>query len=213
MSEKSSSEHLAHFISQLRDSKAYSFVSQYFNCTSYMPRFIQVFNEQWPSLFVDMQADHSFSKEQLRLFSVYTLHFVDSATLNKVNENSVLTEYINGADDYLAIQSPQVEKLISAFQQLNVCFPEINYDCSDKGLILAVYENNLYELSFKNIAMFLGKLWGIDNLENIMHQNYTIISSNKTSPLISALIVICPSMSILFCRNATEKSLMTNVLL
>ncbi len=106
-----------------------------------------------------------------------------SATLNKVNENSVLTEYINGADDYLAIQSPQVEKLISAFQQLNVCFPEINYDCSDKGLILAVYENDLYELSFKNIAMFLGKLWGIDNPENIMHQNYTIISSNKTSPL------------------------------
>ncbi len=183
LSEKSSSEHLAHFISQLRDSKAYSFVSQYFNCTSYMPRFIQVFNEQWPSLFVDMQADHGFSKEQLRLFSVYTLHFVDSATLNKVNENSVLTEYINGADDYLAIQSPQVEKLISAFQKLNVCFPEINYDCSDKGLILAVYENNLYELSFKNIAMFLGKLWGIDNPENIMHQNYTIISSNKTSPL------------------------------
>lgn len=183
LSEKSSSEHLAHFISQLRDSKAYSFVSQYFNCTSYMPRFIQVFNEQWPSLFVDIQADHGFSKEQLRLFSVHTLHFVDSTTLDKVNENSVLTEYINEADDYLAIQSPQVEKLISAFQHLNVCFPEINYDCSDKGLILAVYENDLYELNFKNIAMFLGKLWGIDNPENIMHRNYTIISSNKTSPL------------------------------
>lgn len=183
LSEKRSSEHLAHFISQLRDSKAYPFVSQYFNCTSYMSRFIQVFNEQWPSLFVDMQADSGFSKEQLRLFSVHTLHFVDSTTLDKVNENSVLTEYINEADDYLAIQSPQVEKLISAFQQLNVCFPEINYDCSNKGLILAVYENNLYELNFKNIAMFLEKLWGIDDSENIIHRNYTIISSNKTSPL------------------------------
>ena len=148
-----------------------------------MSRFIQVFNEQWPSLFVDMQADSGFSKEQLRLFSVHTLHFVDSTTLDKVNENSVLTEYINEADDYLAIQSPQVEKLISAFQQLNVCFPEINYDCSNKGLILAVYENNLYELNFKNIAMFLEKLWGIDDSENIIHRNYTIISSNKTSPL------------------------------
>ena len=183
LSEKSSSEHLAHFISQLRDSKAYPFVSQYFNCTSYMSRFIQVFNEQWPSLFVDMQADSGFSKEQLRLFSVHTLHFVDSTTLDKVNENSVLTEYINAANDYLAIQSPQVEKLISAFQQLNVCFPEINYDYSNKGLILAVYENNLYELNFKNIAMFLEKLWGIDDSENIIHRNYTIISSDKTSPL------------------------------
>ena len=174
---------MVHFISQLRNSKAYSFVSQYFNCTTHMSRFIQVFNEQWPSLFVDMQANRGFDKEQLRLFSVYTLTFVDSTTLDKVNENAVLTEYINEADDYLDIQSPQVEKLISAFQHLNVCFPEISYDCSDKDLILAVYENNLYELNFENITMFLGKLWGIDSPEDIIHRNYTIISRNKTSPL------------------------------
>lgn len=111
LDEKSDSEHLVHFISQLRNSKAYSFVSQYFNCTTHMSRFIQVFNEQWPSLFVDMQANRGFGKEQLRLFSVYTLTFVDSTTLDKVNENAVLTEYINEADDYLDIQSPQVEKL------------------------------------------------------------------------------------------------------
>lgn len=183
LDEKSDSEHLVHFISQLRNSKAYSFVSQYFNCTTHMSRFIQVFNEQWPSLFVDMQANRGFDKEQLRLFSVYTLTFVDSTTLDKVNENAVLTEYINEADDYLDIQSPQVEKLISAFQHLNVCFPEISYDCSDKDLILAVYENNLYELNFENITMFLGKLWGIDSPEDIIHRNYTIISRNKTSPL------------------------------
>jgi len=183
LSEKSNSEHLAHFISQLRKSKAYAFVSQYFNFTSQMSRFIQVFNKQWPSLFMDMQADHGFSKEQLRLFSVHTLHFVDSTTLDKVNENAVLTEYINEANDYLAIKSPQVEKLISAFKQLNVCFPEIDYDCSDEGLILAVYENNLYELNFGNIAMFLKNVWDIDSLEDIIHKSYTIISSNKTSPL------------------------------
>lgn len=183
LSKKSTSEHLAHFISQFRNSKKYSFISQFFNCTTQMPLFIQIFNKQWPTLFVDMQGKDGFSGEQLRLFSVHTLHFVDSATLNKVNENSVLTEYINGADDYLAIQSPQVEKLISAFQQLNVCFPEINYDCSDKGLILAVYENDLYELNFGNISMFLKNVWNIDSFEDIIHKSYTIISSDKMSPL------------------------------
>lgn len=183
LAEKSDSKHLLHFISQLRDSKAYAFLSEYFNFTSHMSRFIQVFNKQWSSLFVDMQADHGFSKEQLRLFSVYTLHFVDSATLDKVNENAVLTEYINRANDYLAIKSPQVKKLIAAFKQLNICFPKIDYDCSDKGLLLAVYENNLYELNFGNIAMFLKNMWNIDSLEDITHKSYTIISSNKTSPL------------------------------
>ena len=183
LSQKSSSEHLVHFILQLRNSKSYSFISQYFNCTAHMPLFVQIFNKQWPSLFVDMQTEGGFSNEQLRLFSVHTLHFVDSTTLDKVNENAVLTEYTNEANDYLAIKSPQVKKLISAFKQLNVCFPEIDYDCSDKSLLLAVYENNLYELNFGNISMFLKNVWNIDSFEDIIHKSYTIISSDKMSPL------------------------------
>lgn len=183
LSQKSVSEHLVHFVSQLRNSKRYSFVSQYFNCTAHMPLFIQIFNKQWPSLFVDMQTEDGFSSEQLRLFSVHTLHFVDSTTLDRINENAVLTEYINEANDYLAINSPRVKKLISAFKQLNVCFPEIDYDCSEKSLLQAVYENDLYELNFKNIAMFLKNVWQIDSAEDIMHKSYTIISNNKNSPL------------------------------
>ncbi len=183
LAKKSDSEHLVHFIAQLRNSKTYSFISQYFNCTLHMPRFIQVFNKQWPSLFVDMQAKHGFSNEQLRLFSVNTLYFVDAATLDKVNENAVLTEYISNANDYLAIKSPEVKKLTSAFKQLNVCFPEIDYDCSDKSLLLAIYENDLYELNFGNISMFLKNVWNIDSFEDIIHKSYTIISSDKMSPL------------------------------
>ena len=148
-----------------------------------MPLFIQIFNKQWPTLFVDMQGKDGFSGEQLRLFSVHTLHFVDSTTLDKVNENAAFTEYINEANDYLAIKSPHVKKLISAFKQLNVCFPEIDYDCSEKSLLLAVYENDLYELNFRNIAMFLKNVWQIDSAEDIIHKSYTIISSNKNSPL------------------------------
>lgn len=183
LSKKSSSEHLTHFVSQLRNSKKYSFISQYFNCTAHMPLFIQVFNKQWPSLFVDMQGEDGFSSEQLRLFSVHTLHFVDSTTLDKVNENAAFTEYINEANDYLAIKSPHVKKLISAFKQLNVCFPEIDYDCSEKSLLLAVYENDLYELNYRNIAMFLKNVWQIDSAEDIMHKSYTIICCDKNSPL------------------------------
>lgn len=183
LNKKSSSEHLAHFVSQLRNSKKYSFIAQYFNCTAHMPLFIQIFNKQWPSLFVDMQGEDGFSSEQLRLFSVHTLHFVDSKTLDRINENAVLTEYINKANDYLAIKSPRVKALISAFKQLNVCFPEIDYDCSEKNLLQAVYENDLFELNFRNIAMFLKNMWQIDSAEDIIHKSYTIISNNKNSPL------------------------------
>lgn len=187
LSEKRGSDHLSHFISQLRNSKAYSFVSQFFDCTSQMPLFIQIFNKQWPSLFIDIQTEDGFDSEQLRDFTVHSLHFLDSATLDIVNENYVLAEYISRAKDYLAIKSPQVGKLISAFKQLNVCFPEIEYDCSEKNLLLAVYENNLYELNFGNITMFLRNMWNVDSFEDIIHKNYTIISAKKESPLYSRI--------------------------
>ena len=183
LSQKSSSEHLAHFISQLRNSKKHAFISQYFNCTTHMSLFIQIFNKHWPSLFVDMQVEEGFSSEQLRLFSVHTLHFVDSTTLDNINENSVLTKYINEANDYLAIESPRIKELISAFKQLNIRFLEIDYDCSEKSLVQAVYENDMYELNFRNIAMFLKNVWHINSAEDIMHKSYTIISTDKNSPL------------------------------
>lgn len=180
---KSQSDHLARFISQLRNSKSYAFISQYFNYTKQFDLFVQVFNEQWPTLFVDMQSEGGFSSEQLHAFTVHVLYFVEPEMLTRINEDDVLTEYINGTKDFLAIEEPQLEKLVSAFIQLGVCFSEIEYDCSDKGLLFAVYENDLYELNFRNVAMFLKNVWKVASDDDIRHKNYTIISNDKNAPL------------------------------
>lgn len=107
-----------------------------------------------------MQDVDGFNQEQLKLFSVYMLYYLDQDTLDTVNRNKVLTQYINNSEDYLSIDTPQIDKLIAAFNQLNVSFPEIDYEHAEKELFRAVYENNLYDLNFDNIALFLEKLWG-----------------------------------------------------
>lgn len=183
LSAQSASEHLSHLISQLHSTKNTIFVAQFFDFTTNIPAFIRAFNTQWPSLFVDMQDVDGFNQEQLKLFSVYMLYYLDQDTLDTVNRNKVLTQYINNSEDYLSIDTPQIDKLIAAFNQLNVSFPEIDYEHAEKELFRAVYENNLYDLNFDNIALFLEKLWGIDIVEDIRHKSYTIISGKRNSPL------------------------------
>lgn len=183
LSTQSTSQHLLHLTSQLHNAKNIVFIAQFFDFTANIPAFIQTFNMQWPSLFVDMQGTDGFNQKQLRLFSVYTLYYTNQATLDTVNENEALTKYINGSADYLSIDDPQIDKLITAFKQLKVSFPKIDYEQADKDLFQAVYENDLYELNFENIALFLERLWKIDAIEDIKHKSYTIISRDSDSPL------------------------------
>lgn len=182
LSKEESSEHLAHLIVQIRDFKRYRFVAQYADSTAYTSLFVRIFNKHWPSLFVDMQCLDGFTSRQLKIFSVNTLYFSEPSTLDEVNISGALSTYINGAKDYLDIKSPDITKLITAFKQLNICFPQIDYDCSETGLLQAVYENNLYELNFQNIIMFLERVWQY-TIDDIRYKNYTLISKDKESPL------------------------------
>ena len=183
LSTQSTSQQLLHLISQLHNTKNIAYIAQFFDSTANMPAFIQIFNMQWPSLFVDMQGPDGFNQNQLRLFSIYTLYYTNQATLDTVNENEVLTKYINGSEDYLSIDDPQIDKLITAFKQLKVSFPKIDYERANKDLFQAVYEKDLYELNFENIALFLERLWEIDTIEDIKHKSYTMISRDSDSPL------------------------------
>lgn len=187
LSEKGSSEHLKHFILQIRDSKKYAFVAQFFNCTANMSLFIQIFSKYWPAIFVDMQSEDGFSREQLRNFSINMLYSLDSAALENANEKATLTDYINGSKDYLYIEAPKVDELIAAFEQLGICFPEIDYDRSEENLLRNVYEKDMYKLNFGNITMFLKNLWHVDSIQDIMHKNYTIISRDKHSSLFNRI--------------------------
>ncbi len=207
LSKKGSSEHLEHLIAQIRDSKKYAFVAQLFNCTAHMSLFIRIFCEHWPSIFVDMQSENGFSGEQLRNFSINMLYSLNSAALENVNEKAALTEYINGSKDYLDIEAPKVDKLIAAFEQLDICFPEIDYDRSEENLLRNVYEKDMYELNFGNITMFLKNLWHVDSIQDIMHKNYTIISRDKNSPLFNRISNNMPEYINIVLRECNEQIL------
>lgn len=78
-------------------------------------------------------------------------------------------------DNYLNLQGVHVDDMISKFDALQVSFQTINYEKSNKELFDKVYENNLYDLTFKNIELMLRSQYKVKSSYDIKHKNYTII--------------------------------------
>lgn len=175
-------EHLRHLIQQIKNNNKYQFLSQLFNYNHHEKEFVCAFNNQWPSIFADIQVSDEFSEDQVKKYSVLSLYYSCDEVLEKVEKASHIAEYINKKPDYLNIDAPQVDRLIHGFKLLKVSFATIDYNISDKPLYEAVYRNDLYDLNFSNIEMVLGSLFG-NTIDDPRHKSYTLICTDRESPL------------------------------
>ena len=175
-------EHLHHLIQQIKDNGEYQFLSQMFNYSHHEKEFVCSFNNQWPSIFADMQVSDEFSEEQVKRYSVLSLYYSDDEVLEKVEEASHIAAYINEKSDYLDIKAPQVDRLIHGFRLLKVSFTTIDYSSSEKNLYEAVYRNDLYDLNFSNIETILKSLFRRP-ADDARHKSYTLICADRESPL------------------------------
>ena len=175
-------EHLHHLIQQIKDNDEYQFLSQMFNYSHHEKEFVCAFNDQWPSIFADMQVSDEFSEEQVKRYSVLSLYYSCDEVLEKVEEASHIAAYINEKSDYLDIEAPQVDRLIHGFRLLKVSFTTIDYSSSEKTLYEAVYRNDLYDLNFSNIETILKSLFR-KSADDARHKSYTLICADRKSPL------------------------------
>jgi hypothetical protein len=120
---------------------------------------------------------------QIRKYSIDTLYFSNEDIITSVNIDNCLAKYISQCSDYLAIEKPDINKLISGFSKIGVSFAIINYERSNKALFDEVYRHSLYVLTFENISLMLRKEYGIENDSDIIHKNYTQVKSKADSPL------------------------------
>lgn len=174
---------LNRLISQLEKNKNFKFIGGYFDTEKEIPNFITNLNLRWPEMFSYMVKKHALSNIQIRLFSLYTLYYSNTDNILAVNVDSCLTEYISSSTDFLAMNAPNIDKLIDGFILLEVSFVNIDYGSANKDLFNAVYQNSLYEINIDNIALILKNIYLIDNMADIQHKNFTLTMSQSESPL------------------------------
>lgn len=183
LGQKNTQEHLNHLIDQLQKNKELTFVTQFFDRTQHIAQFVRIFNEQWPGLFADMQMASAFNKDQEKRYTLYSLYYCDDSVIQAIDNGSVFSSYISNSPDYLEIDNPRTEKLISGFRVLGVCFSAIAYERANKELFQGVYENDLYVLNLENLSMILINVLGVGNIEDVKHRSYSTIAANPESPI------------------------------
>lgn len=176
-------KYLSALIKQMKDNKDTEFISKFYDSTQFDKTFIIKLNEQWTDFFSYIAVNKILPLKQIRGFSLDSLCLLDENKIQNINVEGCLTDYISNQSDYLNIQNPDVAKIISQFCILGVKLKKIEIDTANKDLIVGVYENNLYELTFENIKLMIKSIYGEYDSYNIEHRNYTVIQGKSESPL------------------------------
>lgn len=175
--------YLNRLLKQLKDSKNFDFISSYFDITTELSEYVKRLNITWPDLFNELLTKDSFSDSQIHKYSIYSIYYSDDDTLELINKDNCLSDYISNKCDYLAIEEPDIDKLIHGFKLLKVSFVGFDYDTIDKDLFKEVYNNSLYVINSENIQLIQKKILNVTNDDDIIHKNYSLITSHPDSAL------------------------------
>lgn len=170
---------------QIRENKSVEFIRDYFETERAQSGFINRLNTLWPEFFSYALKESDFSADWVKLYSIGTFYYSDSNSIETINIDNCLTDYLSDSVDYLAIEEPKVDKLISGFKLLNVFFVNINFERANKTLFDAVYQHSLYAINFANLSLMLNKVYLLNSEDDIRHKNYTLVMSQPESPLAS----------------------------
>lgn len=179
---QATSEQLSKIVMQIRNSTKYDFLRQYYELGREKPALVKVINNLWPDFWRLLITESIFPENLVKDYSVNSLYYSDDAVLESINIDNCLAEYISNDSKYLEIDSPNVFRLIEAFNLLGIKFNSLNYDVSTKNLFCSVYEYSLYALNFSNIKLMLEIMHGLSE-EDIRHSNYTHLLHLKDTPI------------------------------
>lgn len=174
---------LCEFLGQLRKTRNFRFAGAYFDITEEPSTYVEHLNLQWPEMFGEAVREHALTEKQLRRYSLCSIYDSNDETLKAVNQDGTFCEYISHAEDYLAIETPEIGRLIHVFRLLGVKFKGFAKKGLHRELLHAVYEESLYEIYPANLAFMQQEMLGAEDREDISHKNYTFLLTHPSSAM------------------------------
>lgn len=179
----SHNDYIERLIDQLKSTKNFKFIGAYFDTTVELLAYIKHLNMRWSEVFSTALSERLLTENQIRRYSITSLYYSDDDIIELVNKENCLCDYISNARDYLAIDNPNIDRLIHCFTLLGVCFIGFDYTELNKELFQAVYEESLYEINAENLQLIQREILGAKNEDDFFHRNYTILCSHPDSAI------------------------------
>lgn len=176
-------DYVERLIDQLKGTKNLKFIGAYFDTTVELSAYIKHLNMRWPEVFSTAISERLLTENQIRRYSITSLYYSDDDIIELVNKENCLCDYISNARDYLAIDNPNIDRLIHCFTLLGVRFIGFDYTELNKELFQAVYEESLYEINAENLQLIQREILGTKNEDDFFHKNYTILCLHPDSAI------------------------------
>lgn len=176
-------DYVERLIEQLKSTKNLKFIGAYFDTTIELSAYIKHLNMGWPEVFSTALSERLLTENQIRRYSIASLYYSNDDIIELVNKENCLCDYISNARDYLAIDNPNIDRLIHCFTLLGVCFIGFDYTELNKELFQAVYEESLYEINAENLQLIQREILGAKNADDFLHKNYTILCLHPDSAI------------------------------
>lgn len=176
-------DYTVRLINQLKDTKNFKFIGAYFDTTVELSAYIKYLNMSWSEVFSIALSEWLLTENQIRRYSICSLYYSDDDIIELVNKENCLCDYISNARDYLAIDNPDIDRLIHCFTLLGVCFIGFDYAELNKDLFRAVYEKSLYEINTENLQLIQREILDEKNEADFFHKNYTLLYSHPDSAI------------------------------
>lgn len=176
-------DYVERLINQLKGTKNLKFIGAYFDTTIELSAYIKHLNMRWPEVFSTALSERLLTENQIRRYSIASLYYSDDDVIELVNKENCLCDYISNARDYLAIDNPNIDRLIHCFTLLGVCFIGFDYTELNKELFQAVYEGSLYEINAENLQLIQREILGAKDADDFFHKNYTILCLHPDSTI------------------------------
>lgn len=181
-------DYIERLIDQLKGTKNFKFIGSYFDATTELPAYIKCLNMRWSEIFSTALNEKLLTEKQLRRYSIFSLYYSDDEIVKLINKDNCLCDYISNARDYLAIDNPEIDRLIQRFILLGVCFIGFDYLELNKDLFHAVYKESLYEINAENLQLIQREILGAKNADDFFHKNYTILCLHPDSAITQYVI-------------------------
>lgn len=182
--ESTNYKYLKRLIDQIVDKRHFDFIGEFLANDKETEKFIKAVNKIRPDVYNSILTESEFTEEQKKQYAILTLYYSSDEEIEVVDEKGCLSDYISNNNDFLNIENPKVDKIISGLSLTNVSFKWINYKSADKELFNAVYKNNLYQLTFEFICLILKEIYNLEESKDFHHKNYTLLSSRQEEALV-----------------------------
>lgn len=176
-------DYVKRLIEQLKSTKNLKFIGAYFDTTIELSAYIKHLNMGWPEVFSTALSERLLTENQIRRYSIASLYYSNDDIIELVNKENCLCDYISNARDYLAIDNPNIDRLIHCFTLLGVCFIGFDYTELNKELFQAVYKESLYEINAENLQLIQREILGAKNADDFFHKNCTILCLHPDSAI------------------------------